>query len=163
VLDRRNPAQITYEAFEGSNVTRLSLCKTNWFPKFLLATPTFLLMTMQHDELTFPAYRKPSKCALETTLQGQLVSTSATSSTSTLVISQLNVVISRASAVLRSKMLVATNPKHVIHKTRRRHCGSPLLCIAIKEDDPLGDDFSTHLFSLTEYTHPGICAMNPNS
>jgi hypothetical protein len=100
-------------------------------------------MTMQHDELTFPAYRKRSKCALETTLQDQLMAASATSSTSTLVISQLNVVISGAFAVLRSMMLVVMNAKHVIDKARRRHFGS-LLVFAYKEDDPLGDDISTH-------------------
>jgi hypothetical protein len=48
-------------------------------------------MTMQDDELTLPAYRKRSKCALEATLQGQLVPTSATSSTSAFVISQFDV------------------------------------------------------------------------
>jgi hypothetical protein len=109
-------------------------------------------MTMQHDELTSPAYRKRSKCALETTLQDQRMATSATSSTSTLVISQLNVVICGASAVLRSTMMVATNPKRVIDKARRRHFGS-LLVFAYKEDDPLGDDFSIY---------PGICGMNRN-
>jgi hypothetical protein len=84
-------------------------------------------MTMQHDELPSPAYRKRSKCALESTLQDQRMTTSTTSSTSTLVISQLNVVIRGASAVLRSMMMVATNPERVIDKARRRHFGSLLV------------------------------------
>jgi hypothetical protein len=110
-------------------------------------------MAMQHDELTFPTYRKRSKRAFESTLQDQLMPTCATSSTSTLVISQLNVVISTAFAVLRSVMVVVMNAKRVIDKARRRHFGS-LLVFAYKEDDPFGDDFSIH---------PGVCGMNPNS
>jgi hypothetical protein len=132
MFDRGDPAQIHDETFECLDVASLAYSKCNWLSKLGTASSTELLVSVKNNELPPRTHRKGSKGPLEASLERQLPGPGTAASARTSIETQFDVLIDGSTSIIRLQMLVASQAKGVIQKTRRRHRGAPLLCFCLQ-------------------------------